>query len=147
MCLAMARTAPARSFRKSASTMARCSMRFGGQAMVIVARFRVVPGRVAKGPKQVLQAAEFVDQERIPTPAGDQVVKHAIGGSGFRDCLVLIGRTGDHGPQIGPQALELIAIDPPASQANRLALQGTTNLANLAHLLRGHPPHDGAAVG
>ena len=50
--------------------------RLGGQAMVIVARCRVVPGRVAKRPKQVLQAAELVDKERIPTPAGDQIVQH-----------------------------------------------------------------------
>ena len=78
MWLAMARTAPRRSPAQQRLDDGQMLAGLGGQAMIVVARFRVVPGRVAEGPEQDLQAAELVDQERVPAPAGDQVVQPAV---------------------------------------------------------------------
>ena len=84
----------------------------------------------------------------MPAPAGDHVVQPAVDRTGFRDEPGLIGQLDrDQRPQVGTQVLELIRVDLAAGQADRLALQGPANLADLADLPRGHPPDDGSPVG
>ena len=38
---------------------------FRGQAMIVIVRFRVIPGHVSKCPKQGLQSTKFVNQKRV----------------------------------------------------------------------------------
>ena len=121
---------------------------FRGQAMIVVVRLGVVPGRVAKGPEQGLQPAELVDQKRVAAPARNQVVQPAVDCTRLRDEPRPVGQLDrDQPPQVVVQVVEFIQVDLTAGQADRLAFQGPPNLADLPNLPRRHPAYDGAPVG
>ena len=79
MCRDIAAVADLRSPASRPSTIARCSRGFLGEPVVVVPRFLVVlPGGVAEGPEEGLQAGQFADEEAITAGGGDRVVQAAV---------------------------------------------------------------------
>jgi hypothetical protein len=123
-------------------------IRFGSQAMILVARLRAIPSSIPERAKQHLQPAKLMGEECIAAAACDEVMKPAVDGLSLSDQPVLIGRLHrNHALQVSLQPMQLVRVDVSARQPNCLTLESATDLTDFANFSRRHRSHNGPAIG
>jgi hypothetical protein len=120
---------------------------FLGEPAKIIPSPLMLPGRVAKRPKQNLQAVNFGGQELVAARIDDQVVQTAIDSSGPEYEALPGQRFYGHQPlEVSLQCPQISQSYSTACQPGRLAFQNLADLANLFYLVGCHLADYGAAV-
>jgi hypothetical protein len=120
---------------------------FLGQSAKVISSPLVLPGRIAKRPKQNLQAVDFRGQELVAARIDDQVVQTAIDSSGPEYEALPGQRFYGHQPlEVSLQCPQISQSYSTACQPGRLAFQNLADLANLFYLVGCHLADYGAAV-
>ena len=121
---------------------------FLGQTVIVVAGAVVLPGHVAEGPEEDLEAGDFLGEKDIAAGGGDQIVQPAID----RPRLLDEGRAGrglerHQSFEIGGESVQLGQVDLSTGAASGGTFQDTADGADLADIAGADPANDGSAIG